>query len=85
MSPLGGPIMPQDVAQNVAHSAGGADKAFPICCVIVAGTIIAQGRVVEPLDVRGFIKSDMHGRVAIDVGGRIVVGYPIPSVRRGDA
>lgn len=82
---MGTSSMPDDVAQIVAHSAAPADKQFPMVCVIVAGSVIAQGRVVEPMDVRGFIKSDMHVRVAIDIGGRIVAGYPIPSVRRGDA
>ncbi|AEI70898.1 hypothetical protein [EBPR podovirus 2] len=53
-----------------------------IACVEIAGTITAQGTTLEPPDARGFVKTDMHGRLAIDIGGRIVVGKPIPSVRR---
>ncbi len=53
-----------------------------IACVEIAGGIIAQGTTLEPPDARGFVKTDMHGRLAIDIGGRIVVGKPIPSVRR---
>lgn len=53
-----------------------------IACVEVAGTITAQGTTLEPPDARGFVKTDMHGRLAIDVGGKVVVGNPIPSIRR---
>lgn len=53
-----------------------------IACVEIAGAVTAQGTTLEPPDVRGFIKTDMHGRLAIDVGGKVVVGKPIPSIRR---
>lgn len=56
-----------------------------IACVEVAGGVIAQGITLEPLDVRGFVKTDMHGRLAIDCGGKIVVGRPVHSVRRRNA
>lgn len=75
-----------DVAQNVAHCGGCSETLSPrggvIACVEVAGGIIAQGATLEPPDARGFVKTDMHGRLAIDCGGKIVVGRPIPSVRR---
>lgn len=79
--------IPGNVCQNVAQN-GGVDESPPprrgvIACVEVAGGIIAQGMTLEPPDPRGFIKTDMHGRLAIDIGGKIIVGRPIPSVRRG--
>ena len=76
------PIIPDDVPQNVADCLLMAETPFPICCVVVAGSVIAQGAATEPPDPRGFVKTDMHGRLAIDVGGKIVVGRPIASVRR---
>lgn len=71
-----------DVLQNVAHLPLVVETPFPICCVVVAGSVTAQGVATEPPDPRGFVKTDMHGRLAIDVGGKIVVGRPIASVRR---
>lgn len=78
-----------DVGQNVAQNEGFGTSPFPeghvIACVQTAGDVYAQGLTLGPMDRRGFIKTDMHGRLAIDIGGRIVVGRPIPSVRRRDA
>ncbi len=55
----------------------------PIACVARAGgRTIAQGPVTCGVDVRGFVKTDMHGSVSIDAGGVEVVGKPINSVRR---
>ena len=82
------PAISGDVAHNVAHYGGCEETLYPsrgiIACVEVAGGIIAQGATLEPPDARGFVKTDMHGRLAIDCGGKIVVGRPIPSVRRCD-
>ncbi len=70
----GGP--PPDVRQNVAHGS--------IVTVVVAGDVYAQGSPVLPMDPRGFHRTDMHGMMSIDIGGKIVVGRPVPSVRRGN-
>lgn len=76
-----------NVAQNVAHRGGCPEnqdhRRGVIACVEVAGGIVAQGYTLDPPDPRGFVKTDMHGRLAIDIGGKIIVGRPIPSVRRG--
>lgn len=55
----------------------------PIACIARAGgRTIAQGPVTSGVDVRGFIKTDMHGCVSIDAGGVEIVGKPLPSIRK---
>lgn len=56
----------------------------PIVTVMGPGRTLSQGPTILPLDVRGFVPSDMHGNVAIDAGGVIITGKPVPSIRRGD-
>ncbi len=50
------------------------------------GLTLSQGeptdrwrRIGEVID-----KLDMHGRLAVEAGGKIAVGWPVPSVRRGE-
>lgn len=61
---------------------GNPDPKHPIVSVQIAGGVIAQGPTVDEADVRrGNLPTDMHGNLAIDAGGQIVAGKPIPSVR----
>lgn len=53
----------------------------PIVTIQLPGRILAQGETVEPLDTRGFIRSDMHGNVAIRDGATVLVGKPVPKIR----
>lgn len=52
-----------------------------IVTIIVAGGIYAQGETAEPVDERGFVRTDMHGFLEIRDGKRILVGKPIEPVR----
>ena len=49
------------------------------------GLTLSQGPSRHPLDVRGFVPSDMHGNVSIDLGDKIIAGKPVPSFRRDEA
>lgn len=59
-----------------------ADPKHPIVSVELSGGVIAQGPTVDEADTkRGSLPIDMHGKLSIDAGGKIVAGKPIPSIR----
>lgn len=54
----------------------------PIVTIRWCGSILIQGPTAEPVDRRGFIRSDMHGRVYVRIGTEVFCGHPIDPVRR---
>ena len=53
----------------------------PIVTIQLPGRILAQGETVEPADERGYVRSDMHGNVAVTDGATVWVGKPVPKIR----
>lgn len=54
----------------------------PIVTIRWCSSIYVQGPTLEPMDRRGFVKSDMHGRVGIRLGNETYWGRPIEQVVR---
>ena len=54
----------------------------PIVTIRWCGSILIQGPTELPMDQRGFVKTDMHGRVSVRVGDETFVGKPIEPFRR---
>lgn len=56
----------------------------PIVTIQLPGLGLAQGETVEPLDPRGFVPSDIHGNIAIRDGATVMVGKPVPKIRKNE-